>query len=78
MTTTTKELYFYTPKVFYSCEDGNDICIESFDSFEKAKDFALRDKRVKEIFKYEMCGDDIDCLGCEWKKCLGCEWKKGE
>lgn len=68
MTTTTKELDYHVPKVFYCCENGNDICIKTFDSLEEAMDFALRDKRVKEIFKYVERGDDIDCLGCVWKE----------
>jgi hypothetical protein len=72
MTTTTKELDYHVPKVFYCCENGNDICIEAFDSFEEARDFALHDKRVKEIFKYRADGDDIDCLGCVWKGRLYC------
>lgn len=56
-------------KIFYSCEDGNDICIKVFDTLlDEAKDCAMTDEDVKEIFKYVIDEDDIECLGCVWKK----------
>ena len=54
--------------IYYTCENGNDNCIEAFDTFNEAKLYADSNKSVKEIFKYKTDGDDIECLGLEWKR----------
>jgi len=54
---------------FYSCEDGNDICINTFDTLNGAKDYAKNNEDVKEIFKYEEDAyGNLECCGCMWKR----------
>lgn len=57
-------------KYYFNCEDGKDICIESFDSFEECLAYAENDEDVKEIWRYEIDEQTDEIIDCE------CLWFK--
>lgn len=52
----------------YVCENGNDIAIKAFESFFDAKLYAEKEDAVKEIFEYKESENNIECIGCVWKR----------
>lgn len=51
--------------MWYSLENGHDYMLDRADSLEKAKQKALNNPEVTEIFEYD---DDGELVGCVWSK----------
>ena len=62
-------------KSYFSVEQGDEICIQTFDSFFEAKLFAEQCDIAKEIFEFKGKFDfatgemiDSECVGLVWRR----------